>query len=157
MTNAALLAVDTATLVVSVVAIVFSAVALAVNIAANIVRRPRISVVLLDDPHGQPGGWVTVIARQRHIEVTEIGVLWRKRTWRRSFPSQWVPDPAYRCAIDARNAGLDDGQSHTQWIAGEKPNAAAETDSAYVYAVASGKVYMVRADSRSRRWLAGKL
>jgi hypothetical protein len=151
------LAAVTATFWLALGSILIALAALAVN-ATGVIRRPRIVPFWLPDLHGREGLYITVTGRRRAVQVTELGVLYYPRTWRRQFLAEQLLRRDAICeAIDLRDGWLQDGQTVTRWLAVdravEENLPEVEGGVEYCFAVASGKVYLMPAHSRVREWL----
>jgi hypothetical protein len=136
----------------SIVSLVFSLVALAVNVS-GLVRRPRIIAawgVVQSDWQGpvREGLSIIVTARRRPIEADEVGVVVLPgRTWRRRIPEWLNDDEPYRQPLDAGTLPkrLQDGESLRAGIDLDDaidgiPNGGV----LYAYVKASGTVYLKR-------------
>jgi hypothetical protein len=148
--------------VISLISLAIALVALFANLGA-VVRRPKISGNWgpIDDGGGrrQEGLWITVTARRRPIEVSEIGVIWfPRRQFRRQLAEWNVRNKGYvRSALDQREALLTDGQTMQTGIelhaAVERIGPRPGRD--YCYVIGSGIVYFARPNRRLAKWLAG--
>ncbi len=141
-----------ATFVVSGVSLVIALVSLLVNVPRNL-RRPRIETYWQNNATGDGGVWITVTARGRPIKITEVGLMHRRRSWRRQFPRPQLPGDVVAYGFDARESPLADGDTKQRWMAAN-PGRDARGRVLYLYAVGSGKVYFVSAHSKIRNWLA---
>lgn len=136
----------------SIISLVVALVALLVNVSA-LLRRPSIVAEWgpVQDTQDVEGLTITVTARRRPVEVAEVGiVLLSSRTWRRRIPEWRHTERPRRLRLDVDAdlpVTLSDGQTvhgftHTEWAADEFRY---ETGTEYCYVVASGMVYLSRA------------
>jgi hypothetical protein len=157
---------DARAVVISLVSLTLALIALFVNVG-GLVRRPKITGnwgplddSARNDQRRQEGLWITVTARRRPIEVSEVGVMFLpKKTPRRQLDEWQVRNENYRrVPLDQREALLSDGETMQTGVDLDRAIEMVGEHSGreYCYVIGSGKVYFVRPNSKLRRWLSAQ-
>ena len=147
--------------VVSIGALVVAILAVFINLSA-LPRWPKVRVRSGEVQDAPPveGTVIVVTARRRPVEVTDVGLVSLKRTWRRRVtPWDHVDRPVRWSAVDRRRVPvrLEDGSSIETFVDADNDEAhmtfEGTNGTTYVYVEASGVVYLKRERDRLKERL----